>query len=165
MLAHEPRLPDAQGWQARLDLRFERRPGGDGATVLASCRHFGPLRVQKALHPEGPEICHAIVLHPPAGIVGGDEIDIVIDVGGGARALLTTPGAGKWYRSAPLSTRVCGCRIRNASPMRVTRRARKLPPHVLQIRGVRAGVSSSAGRKCCQSPMNQWRAASDEWPR
>ncbi len=100
MLAHEPRLPIAQGWQARLDLRFERRPGGDDATVLASCRHFGPLRVQKALHPEGPGICHAIVLHPPSGIVGGDQLDIAIDVGDGAQALLTTPGAGKWYRSA-----------------------------------------------------------------
>jgi urease accessory protein len=87
----------AQGWQARLDLRFERRAD---TTVLASCRHFGPLRVQKALHPEGPGICHAIVLHPPSGIVGGDQLDIAIDVADGAHALLTTPGAGKWYRSA-----------------------------------------------------------------
>lgn len=87
----------AQGWQARLDLRFERR---DKATILASCRHVGPLRVQKPLFPEGPEICHAIVLHPPSGIVGGDSLDIAIDVATGAHALLTTPGAGKWYRSA-----------------------------------------------------------------
>ena len=99
MLAHELRSPNAQCWEARLDLRFERRPGTNDTTVLASCRHFGPLRVQKALHPEGPGICHAIVLHPPSGIVGGDRLDIVIDVGDGARALLTTPGAGKWYRS------------------------------------------------------------------
>jgi urease accessory protein len=87
----------AQGWQARLDVRFERRAD---TTVLASCRHFGPLRVQKALHPEGQGICHAIVLHPPSGIVGGDQLDIAIDVAEGAHALLTTPGAGKWYRSA-----------------------------------------------------------------
>ena len=98
MLAHEPQIPAAPGWQARLDLRFERRPGG--ATILAASRHVGPLRVQKALHPEGPGICHAIVLHPPSGIVGGDELDIAIDVSDGAHALLTTPGAGKWYRSA-----------------------------------------------------------------
>ena len=97
MLVHEPQIPVAQGWQARLDLRFERR---DETTVLASCRHVGPLRVQKALHPEGPGICHAIVLHPPSGIVGGDQLDISIDVAGGAHTLLTTPGAGKWYRSA-----------------------------------------------------------------
>ncbi|MCX7176740.1 MAG: urease accessory protein UreD [Proteobacteria bacterium] len=85
------------GWQARLGLRFARR---EDATILAERRHRGPLRVQKALHPEGPGVCHAIVLHPPSGIAGGDELEISVDVGAEAHALLTTPGAGKWYRSA-----------------------------------------------------------------
>jgi len=87
----------ATSWQARLGLRFELR---DEATILAQRQHNGPLRVQKALHPEGPGVCHAIVLHPPAGIAGGDELEISVDVGTAAHALLTTPGAGKWYRSA-----------------------------------------------------------------
>lgn len=87
----------AKGWQARLDLRFARR---EDATILAERRHRGPLRVQKALHPEGPGVCHAIVLHPPSGIAGGDRLEISVDVGAEAHALLTTPGAGKWYRSA-----------------------------------------------------------------
>ena len=85
------------GWQASLALRFERRAD---ATLLAECRHRGPLRVQKALYPEGKQVCHAIVLHPPAGIAGGDELEISVEVGAAAHALLTTPGAGKWYRSA-----------------------------------------------------------------
>ena len=96
------RLPDpmptsAMPWQAKLALRFAPR---DGGTILAASRHEGPLRIQKALYPEGRDLCHAIVLHPPAGIAGGDRLQIDVETGAGARALLTTPGAGKWYRSA-----------------------------------------------------------------
>ena len=87
----------ATAWQAHLDLGFERR---NPETILARRAHHGPLRVQKPLYPEGPELCHAIVLHPPAGICGGDRLQIDVDIGEGAQALLTTPGAGKWHRSA-----------------------------------------------------------------
>ncbi|MEW5890989.1 MAG: urease accessory protein UreD [Pseudomonadota bacterium] len=84
------------GWRARLDLRFARR---GQATILAARRHVGPLALQKPLYPEGEGVCHAIVLHPPAGIAGGDELALNVELEPGARALLTTPGAGKWYRS------------------------------------------------------------------
>lgn len=101
--AHRP-PPPAPGaaWTARLDLEFARRGGG---TVLASCRHEGPLRVQKALHPEGPGICHAIVLHPPSGLVGGDELRIHVRAGERCDAVLTTPGAARWYRSTGAAAR------------------------------------------------------------
>jgi urease accessory protein len=88
--------PVSSPWQASLALGFARR--GD-STILARREHHGPLRVQKALYPEGPGVCHAIVLHPPAGIAGGDQLDIRIEADAAAHALLTTPGAGKWYRS------------------------------------------------------------------
>jgi len=87
---------DAARWQAHLALDFARR---GVRSVLTGNRHLGPLRVQKPLYPEGDAVCHAIVLHPPAGIVGGDALEIAVTVAPDAHALLTTPGAGKWYRS------------------------------------------------------------------
>jgi urease accessory protein len=89
-------LPVQTGWQAALSLAFERR---GGRSVLAGNTHRGPLRVQKALYPEGDGVCQAIVLHPPSGIAGGDQLHISASVAPGAHAQLTTPGAGKWYRS------------------------------------------------------------------
>ena len=91
-----PSVSPAPAWHAALHLAFART--GE-RTVLRDNRHSGPLRVQKALYPEGEGVCQAIVLHPPSGIAGGDQLLISATVGAGAHAQLTTPGAGKWYRS------------------------------------------------------------------
>ena len=89
-------LPHA-GWRAALALDFELR---GRRSVLSERRHDGPLVVQTPLYPEGDDVCHAIVVHPPGGIAGGDELQLTVRAKAGARALLTTPGAGKWYRTA-----------------------------------------------------------------
>jgi urease accessory protein len=84
-----------EGWQAELRLRFARR----GAhTYLAHRQHTGPLLVQRTFHPE-PGTCHAYIVHPPGGVVGGDQLRLQVDVEEGAHALLTTPAAAKFYRS------------------------------------------------------------------
>lgn len=91
-----------RGWQASLELGFDARAG---RSVLAHNLHQGPLRVQRALYPEGDAVCQVLMLHPPAGIAGGDELRISVKVGEGAHAQITTPGAGKWYKSlGPLAT-------------------------------------------------------------
>lgn len=130
-------LPAADtGWRASLALEFERR--GE-RTVLAGRRHEGPLVVQKALHPEGGGICHAIVVHPPAGIAGGDDLAIDVKVGKGAHAVLTTPGAARWYRSTGATARQ-GCRIEARNRSRVE----WLPQENIIFEGARARIAWEA---------------------
>lgn len=83
------------GWEAELSLRYA--PSG-GATRIVERSRRGPLAVQRPFYPEG-EVCHTYLLHPPGGVVGGDSLDIRIAVETGASALITTPGATKFYRS------------------------------------------------------------------
>lgn len=97
-----------KSWQARLDLSFRRQ--GD-RTILAHRQHVGPLVVQRPFYPEG-SICHVYLVHPPGGIVGGDQVALQVEVQTDAHALLTTPAATRFYRAGPhpratLSQRLC----------------------------------------------------------
>ncbi|MGV8861431.1 MAG: urease accessory protein UreD [Pseudomonas sp.] len=84
-------------WHAELELGYGRF--GDSTRPVMR-RHQGPLRVQKHLYAEGPQVCQHIIVHPPGGIAGGDRLDICANVGKDAWAQLTSPGAAKWYRAA-----------------------------------------------------------------
>jgi len=91
-----PALIDASSWKASLALTFSAR---DGTTQLLRRGHQGPLVVQRPFFPEGHDVCHAYVLHPPGGIVPGDALGLDVAVESGAHALMTAPAATKVYRS------------------------------------------------------------------
>ena len=83
-------------WHAKLQLHYTH----DGRATTALDRHEGPLRVLQRLYPEGPAICHHVLVHPPGGIVGGDTLQLDAQLACGSHALITTPGATRFYRSA-----------------------------------------------------------------
>jgi len=90
-------LGEAQaGWKAQLNLRFAPR---DERTELVRRAHHGPLVVQRPFHPEPDGTCHVYLLHPPGGVVGGDELRLQAHAEAGSRVLLTTPAATKLYRT------------------------------------------------------------------
>jgi urease accessory protein len=86
----------ARGWQAELRLGIQRV---GSRSVVVHRRHRGPLALQRALYPELDGTPHLYLLHPPGGLVGGDELEVDVRVGDAAAALLTTPAATKVYRA------------------------------------------------------------------
>ncbi|KQP21996.1 urease accessory protein UreD [Pseudorhodoferax sp. Leaf267] len=82
-------------WHASLALDYRLEAGRS----VARHRHDGPLRILQSLYPEGDAVCHNVLVHPPGGLVGGDTLDIAVDVAPGAHGLVTTPGAARFYRS------------------------------------------------------------------
>ena len=84
-------------WEAHLSLVFSA--SREGSTVLTERQTLGPMAVQKILYPEGPGVAHTFVLHPPSGIAGGDHLRVAVQVATGAHALMTTPGATRWYKA------------------------------------------------------------------
>lgn len=80
-------------WSANIRIDAVRK--GE-RTRLKHLSHQGPLRVQRPFYPEG-DCCHVYLLHPPGGLVSGDQLAIDIRVAEQAHTLITTPSAGKLY--------------------------------------------------------------------
>jgi urease accessory protein len=86
-------------WHAQLSIDYTSEAG----KTLARHQHTGPLRILQSLYPEGDAVCHNVLVHPPGGLVGGDTLEMAVNVQGGAHGLITTPGATRFYRSEGLS--------------------------------------------------------------
>ncbi|HTQ99376.1 MAG TPA: urease accessory protein UreD [Candidatus Acidoferrum sp.] len=84
-------------WPAQLHLRFHRT-AGNGCKLVHN-RHEGPLVVQRPFYPEDGNLAHVYLLHPPGGLVSGDDLRIHLQLGEAAQVLCTTPGAGRLYRA------------------------------------------------------------------
>ncbi|WJN58620.1 urease accessory protein UreD [Pseudomonas sp. SO81] len=120
-------------WHAELELAYARQQEWTRPTLR---RHLGPLRVQKHLHAEGPQVCQHIIVHPPAGIAGGDSLNISASIGEQAWAQLTSPGAAKWYRA--------NCPARQQVELRVAPGATLewLPQETIVYSGAQAELST-----------------------
>jgi len=123
----------ASQWHAALELAFR----SDGQrSWLAHRRHSGPLVVQRSFYPEDSRLCQMVIVHPPGGIAGGDQLELQILAEEQACAQLTTPGAGKWYRGF-------GRNARQSVRIQVAREAmcEWLPQENIVFDGALAGMS------------------------
>jgi urease accessory protein len=88
------------GWPGHLALNYHCETTSTGTRTVLHDRHSGPLRVLQSLYPEAPQVCHNVLVHPPGGIVGGDDLVIDAHLQADAHALISTPGATRFYRSS-----------------------------------------------------------------
>ena len=82
-------------WRADLKLDYTL----ESQRTVVRYLHQGPLRILQSLYPEGDQVCHNVLVHPPGGLVGGDTLDIQVTVAEGAHGLVSTPGATRFYKS------------------------------------------------------------------
>ncbi len=87
------------GWTGTLQLAYRCDTLRGAARTVLHDRHGGPLRVLASLYPEAATVCHNVLVHPPGGLVGGDELNMEMALDPATHALVTTPGATRYYRS------------------------------------------------------------------
>jgi len=95
-------ISEKRQWLARLDLCIDYH---QRKSRLKKNAGVGPLRLLRPYYPEGPEHIHLYLVHPPGGLVCGDQLMVNIHLERGAQALVTTPSAGKIYRSDQRNSR------------------------------------------------------------
>lgn len=78
-----------------LRLAFERR---GGRTVLARKYASAPFGAVRANYPDGFGIPEVQITNPSGGILGGDSLEMEVELAPGARATVLTQAANKVYR-------------------------------------------------------------------
>ena len=133
-------------WRASLDLNYTRERG----RTVSRFKHDGPLRVLKTLYPEPGGIAHNILVHPPGGLVGGDHLSMQVTVGSGAHALISTPGATRFYRSeAGTATQTVYARLENEA------RLEWLPQETIAYNGCN-GINSACFDLAPNAELMAW---------
>ena len=86
----------AAAWCGRLELEYADR---QGKTIPSRVFGQAPLKVQRPFYPEDESVCHSVILHTAGGIVGGDRLDLKVDLQPHTQAVITSAAAAKIYRS------------------------------------------------------------------
>jgi urease accessory protein len=116
MLQSFPVHPSSSGLNrfdgGSLRLRFERRDEALGS-ALVRCEQQPPLKVVRAFSLE--DSAALVHLHNlSGGVLGGDHLELFVEVGPEARAQLTSTGATRLYRSrseAPTATQLNSVKV------------------------------------------------------
>lgn len=84
-----------EGWKGFLSFSFVDQ---NGRAVVKDKQHLGPLVLQRPYYQEinRPTV---LVLHPPGGVAGGDQLELKVDYKPGSKGMISTPAATKFYRS------------------------------------------------------------------
>ncbi|MDD3168074.1 MAG: urease accessory protein UreD, partial [Eubacteriales bacterium] len=85
-----------KGTEGILRLRYRRRQSG--RTYIANQFYQLPLQVLPPYYEETDGTAFTYILNPTGGVLQNDRLTVDITVEKGARALVTTPSAGKFYR-------------------------------------------------------------------
>ncbi|MEO0984454.1 MAG: urease accessory protein UreD [Cyanobacteria bacterium J06639_14] len=93
-----------RSWHGTASLKYCRQ--NDRTTPQVQTQ--APLKVQRPFYPEGPDVCHSVLLHTAGGMVGGDRLSYDLHLTAGTHALITTAAAAKIYSDHPQPAQING---------------------------------------------------------
>jgi len=92
-------------------------------------RHFhAPLGSVRASYPDASGTAFVVTTHPAGGVLGGDRLDVRVELAEGARATLLDQGATQAYRGSPARRRTV-LRVADGAVLE------HLPHHVIPFAG------------------------------